>query len=173
MMQKISKPRVLLASVVGVVALILANFWLQAGSNRRAIGQPAVESTNSVKPANQATTPPASVAGPASKDHLIRVTGPKGGELVQSPLVVSGEARGNWYFEASFPVQLLDANGTELAILPAQAQAEWMTTEFVPFSVTLTFAPPATSTGTLVLKKDNPSGLPEYDDELLIPVRFE
>lgn len=110
--------------------------------------------------------------GPASKDHLIRVTGPKDGELVKSPLVVAGEARGNWYFEASFPVQLLDANGTELAILPAQAQGEWMTTEFVPFSVTLSFPQPTTPTGTLVLKKDNPSGLPEYDDELRIPVRF-
>ena len=32
---------------------------------------------------------------------------------------------------------------------------------------------PATSTGTLVLQKDNPSGLPEHADELRIPVRFE
>ncbi len=107
-----------------------------------------------------------------SHADIIKVSSPVVGALVGSPLVVTGEARGNWYFEASFPVRLYDANGKELAVVPAQAQGEWMTTEFVPFSVTLTFEIPTTPTGTLVLEKDNPSGLPEFDDEISIPVRF-
>jgi spore germination protein GerM len=49
---------------------------------------------------------------------------------------------------------------------------EWMTEEYVPFEATLSFNPPQTETGTLILSKDNPSGLPEHDDELRIPVRF-
>ena len=102
----------------------------------------------------------------------ISVTTPAPNALVTSPLTVTGEARGTWYFEASFPVELFDANGLMLAQVPAQAQGEWMTTDFVPFSVTLTFSVPTTKTGTLVLKKDNPSGLPEFDDELRIPVVF-
>ena len=47
-----------------------------------------------------------------------------------------------------------------------------MTTDFVPFSVTLTFVKPATATGTLVLQKDNPSGLPEHDASVEMPVQF-
>jgi hypothetical protein len=91
---------------------------------------------------------------------------------VASPLTVTGEARGNWYFEASFPVKLLDANGNEIVVSYAQAQGEWMTEDFVPFMSTLTFAAPSTPTGTLVLQKDNPSGLPENDNSVSVPVTF-
>ena len=103
---------------------------------------------------------------------LIKVFSPIPNEVIASPLTVRGEARGNWYFEASFPMRLYDANGTELAVIPVQATGEWMTTEFVPFQTTLTFSVPATTTGTLVLEKDNPSGLTEFDDSISIPVRF-
>lgn len=96
----------------------------------------------------------------------------KPNQTIASPLLIKGEARGNWYFEASFPVYLFDGNGTELAVAPAQAQGDWMTTNFVPFEVTLNFITPATPTGTLVLKKDNPSGLPEHDASISIPVKF-
>jgi len=106
------------------------------------------------------------------KTDLIQVTAPRPNQVVSSPLVVAGRARGRWYFEASFPVHLFDANGKELAVVPAQAQGEWMTTDFVPFKVELVFSEPATAAGMLVLKKDNPSGLPEHEDELRIPVAF-
>lgn len=109
---------------------------------------------------------------PASKDDLIIVHTPLPNAAVKSPLTISGRARGNWYFEASFPVRLLDGNGNQLAIKPAQAMDNWMTTEYVPFDVTLTFTTPTTDTGILVLEKDNPSGLPEHANELRIPVRF-
>lgn len=102
----------------------------------------------------------------------IRVTAPSEGNVIKSPLTVTGEARGTWYFEASFPVRLIDGNGKELAVVPAQAKGDWMTTDFVPFEATLTFATPATATGTLVLEKDNPSGLPEHTASLRIPIRF-
>lgn len=111
--------------------------------------------------------------GPEAKADLIVVESLAPGDYVASPLTVTGRARGTWYFEASFPVQLLDGNGNVLASGPAQAQGDWMTTEFVPFAITLpAFAAPGTANGTLVLKKDNPSGLPEHEDELRIPVRF-
>lgn len=110
----------------------------------------------------------------AAADHSdkIRLTSPQPDEAVMSPLVVMGEARGIWYFEASFPAKLFDADGKLLASAPAQAQGDWMAEEFVPFAVSLAFDRPATETGTLVLEKDNPSGLPENADEIRIPVRF-
>ncbi|MEX0673011.1 MAG: Gmad2 immunoglobulin-like domain-containing protein, partial [Candidatus Paceibacterota bacterium] len=107
------------------------------------------------------------------KDDLIRVTSPTPNQVITSPLTVEGEARGQWYFEASFAVRILDANGTELGVIPAQAEGEWMTEEYVPFSTELRFSAPSTDTGTVVFEKANPSGLPENANELRIPVRFD
>jgi hypothetical protein len=47
-----------------------------------------------------------------------------------------------------------------------------MTADFVPFEVTLTFPAPASDSGTLVLAKDDPSGLRSLSAELRVPVRF-
>ena len=96
----------------------------------------------------------------------------KPGESITSPITISGEAKG-WYFEASFPIKIVNESGAILDQRPAQAQGEWMTSEFVPFSVRLSFpAQPTGSKGKIILEKDNPSGLPEYDDYLEIPITF-
>ena len=104
--------------------------------------------------------------------NLIHVDIPLPDVLVQSPLIVKGSARGQWYFEASFPVKIFDSNGKLLGGVPAQAQGDWMTTDFVPFQATLTFDNPTTEKGTVVLQKDNPSGLPQNDASISIPVYF-
>jgi len=103
---------------------------------------------------------------------MIEVTNPLENQVVESPLLITGRARGVWYFEASFPIELYDANGVLLGSKVGEAQADWMTEEYVEFQSMLTFDEPTTETGTLVLKKDNPSGLPENDKKLEIPVRF-
>ena len=102
----------------------------------------------------------------------VRITRPLPDSLVSSPLVVQGEALGMWYFEASFPIKILDADRKEIAVSHAEAQGEWMTQNFVPFIGTIEFAAPASDTGFLVLEKDNPSGLPEHAAQIEIPVRF-
>jgi len=107
------------------------------------------------------------------KVDLIKIDNPRPNQLIESPLFIKGEARGNWYFEASFPIKLFDDNGFLLGVMPAQALGDWMTEDFVPFSATLSFAVPSTPKGRLVLEKDNPSGLPEQADELKIPVYFK
>ena len=106
------------------------------------------------------------------KINLIQITKPRPNETIQSPLEIGGEARGYWFFEADFPVKLLDENGELIAGGIAQAQGEWMTEDFVPFEATLEFEVPETEKGVLILEKDNPSGLPENADELRIPIRF-
>jgi len=97
------------------------------------------------------------------------------GDTIKSPLTIRGEASGGWFFEASFPIRLLDASGNEIPLSPPyiMTAADWMTTEFVPFESTHTFPAPTTETGTLILIKDNPSGLPEFNDQIEIPVQFE
>ena len=117
------------------------------------------------------------------KAGLIRLDSPQPGAVIASPLTVKGEARGTWFFEASFPLVLVDWDGKIIAESFAQAKDEWMTEEFVPFLGTLVFEKPASAKasadrpaygvrGVLILKKDNPSGLPEHDDALEIPIMF-
>ena len=105
--------------------------------------------------------------------NLITLTFPTPGQIITSPVTVEGRARGYWYFEASFPVKLTDEYGNLLAISPAQAQDEWMTENFVPFKVTLTFDKGTATKGYLILEKDNPSGDPAKDQSLKIPVKFQ
>jgi len=107
------------------------------------------------------------------RSGLIVLDSPAPGARVSSPLVIRGRARGTWFFEGDFPVLLLDANGNVVARRFCTAKGEWMTKDFVPFEGTLTFEKPVSGgRGTLVLKKDNPTGLPEHDDALSVPLFF-
>jgi hypothetical protein len=111
-------------------------------------------------------------ASPPDAINDIAVASPLANAVVQSPLTVSGAAVGNWYFEASFPVIITDGDGLILGQTPARALGDWMTTSTVPFSATLTFSPPRTANGFLILKNDNPSGNPATQRSIEIPVRF-
>ena len=113
------------------------------------------------------TPPPAN-----PNESLITINTPTGGATIKSPLTISGQARGMWYFEASFPIELLDANGNTIGRNIATADGEWMTENFVPFNSTLTWPTTTATSGTLVFHRDNPSGLPEHDKSVRIPVKF-
>ena len=98
-------------------------------------------------------------------------------EVISSPLTISGEAPGIWFFEATFPIMLVNWDGLIIASGFASAQEDWMTQEMVPFTGVLNFESQETSqdffkNGALILQKDNPSGLPEFEDAVEIPVRF-
>ncbi len=115
------------------------------------------------------------------KDNLIRVFSPSAGEEINSPLVVKGEARGYWFFEADFSIVLVDWDGRIIAQSYATAKDNWMTENFIPFEGLLEFKKPFDSSldipdfmkwGALIFKKNNPSGLPEHDDAIEVPIRF-
>lgn len=112
------------------------------------------------------------VGNELEKNDLIQVDNPRPNTLISSPLNITGQARGKWYFEASFPVKLIDGNDQIIAEGIAQAQGNWMTDNFVPFKLSMDFIIPSTSKGKLILRKDNPSGLKELDDSLIIPITF-
>ena len=113
-------------------------------------------------------------------EQKIIVNLPKANETISSPLEIIGKARGYWFFEASFPVVLLDGNNKEITTVVAQAQSDpatgevnWMTEDFVDFKALLNFSKPETQNGILILKKDNPSGLPENEEQIEIPIYFK
>ncbi len=127
---------------------------------------PVVTPAAAPEPAPQAATTS------AIAESMITVLSPLPNTKVKSPLEITGSARGTWFFEASFPVVLIDAKGKTIAQSPAKAKGEWMTAEFAPFTDTLTWSKNTATSGTLILKRDNPSGLSENDKEIRIPVTF-
>lgn len=120
---------------------------------------------------NTIETPAPATAQPGG-DKIV-VDSPKAGEVVSSPIAITGKARGNWYFEGSFPIELQATDGAVIATAVAAAEGDWMTAEFVPFSVTMVFSGVTAKDLVLVLKKDNPSGLPEHDDSVKIPLKLK
>jgi len=103
----------------------------------------------------------------------IYLDSPLPGAIVDSPLKIQGHARGNWFFEGDFPVVLTDSQGAVIAERFATAKGNWMTEKFVRFEGIIEFNKPRIGdSGTLILKKDNPTGLPQHDDALEIPVFF-
>ena len=107
-----------------------------------------------------------------NKSNLILVNSPLPNALIKSPLTITGEAKGQWFFEATFPVTLVDDNDQELARTFAEASGDWMTENFVKFESQFSFLPPKTPTGKIILEKANPSGLAEQNDSISIPVKF-
>jgi hypothetical protein len=118
---------------------------------------------------------PCSVESASSPDNLIVIDTPKPYQKIISPVTITRKARGNWFFEASFPITIVNWDGLIIGQGIATANGEWMTTEFVPFTAQISYLF-ATDTpydrGAIILKKDNPSGLPEYDDAREIPIIF-
>lgn len=111
------------------------------------------------------------------------ITGARGGDMIRvdfpaplsgvsSPANFSGQARGNWFFEASFPIEVRSNAGDVLGTGYAEAQGDWMTTDYVPWKATVSFDPKGAREGVVRFKKDNPSGLPENDAYVDVPVRF-
>lgn len=150
--------------VIALVLLIAAAAFVVYDITRN----PApAENGDGVATSTPTTTPGISYVN-ATADNIV-VSAPLPGATVGSTFTVSGQARGTWYFEANFPIEVRDDNGIQLLISPVSADGEWMTEDFVPFSVTLT-VPDYSGPATLVLHKDNPSGLPEHDASISFEV---
>lgn len=112
------------------------------------------------------------VSAPQNTQDMIMIDYPKVDSIIQSPIDVSGSARGSWFFEASAPVVIVDGDGNVLGAKYITANGEWMTTDFVPFTGSIDFMESKTAIGKVIFQKDNPSGLPEYDLSYEVPVRF-
>ncbi|MCF7845291.1 MAG: Gmad2 immunoglobulin-like domain-containing protein [Candidatus Pacebacteria bacterium] len=114
------------------------------------------------------------IGNEVEKTDLIQLHSVQPDKKIESPLTITGEARGEWFFEAEFPVTLT-WDGEVIAQGIATAEDDWMTSDFVPFESVITFSVSEEMVGeegVLSLHKSNPSGLPENDDVLEVPVIF-
>lgn len=118
---------------------------------------------------------------------VVQAFSPNRHEVISSPLSIQGEAPGTWFFEGSAPIVLVNWDGVIVAQGYVEAQDDWMTEDVIAFEGEMTFTDifPQTEEeldfeqleefmkkGTLILKKSNPSGMPEKDDAIEIPIRF-
>jgi len=104
----------------------------------------------------------------------IVVNYPRPNDFISNPLLIKGQARGFWFFEASFPVVLVNWDGLIIGEGLATAESDWMTEDWVNFSAEIAFIPDTmvSNRGALILQKDNPSGLPEFDEALEYTIFF-
>lgn len=108
------------------------------------------------------------------EDVLIYIENPKEGEYISSPVSVSGKARGYYFFEGSFPVNIVNWDGLIVGEGYVTAKDEWMTTDYVDFEGEITFEKPQyKDNGWIIFKRDNPSGMPENDYALELPIYFK
>lgn len=151
-------------SIIVVLLIVIAVLaWLLFATPAHA---PTIEVPVSTSTVSTSTT----TTGTQPLHARVTVTSPAAHATVGHTLVVAGEAPGPWYFEASFPIKVVDKDGNVLGQGPAQAQRDWMIDQLVPFTATITLDPLYHGPATLALLKDNPSGLPENDDSLEVPI---
>lgn len=163
------------ALVLALVLLAIVIDPLQLRAPNIPTDAPAVETTDPDASEGTATTSQTDF----TTNPMITLNSPTADEVVESPLMITGEARGMWYFEATFPIVLTDWDGRIIAEHYATASGTWMTEDFVPFSAEVAFESPYQAgdpefmqRGSLILQRANPSDLPENDAAIEIPVRF-
>ncbi|MES2214327.1 MAG: Gmad2 immunoglobulin-like domain-containing protein [Patescibacteria group bacterium] len=157
--------------LIVLALVVLAGAWLlirkpetmpidTAGSQVDVGGSSAVTGTND---------------GTTVTDGSILVTTPVANSTTTSPVSLSGNARGNWFFEASAPVLVMDARGNTLGQGTIHADGDWMTTNYVPFSGSVAYTLPngTTTDGFIVFMNDNPSGDPARSVSVRIPIHFK
>jgi len=106
-------------------------------------------------------------------DHRVKINLDKEWPVKEGRLLVSGKITGQWFFEASFVIKLWDKSGREISRGLAEAKEDWMTSELIPFEATLEILSSwQGEEAILVLVKDNPSGLPEHEDALALPIKL-
>jgi len=130
--------------------------------------KPGTDATNGTSTSTNGT----STATGALRDR-VDISAPQSGQTVFRTFAVTGEAPGPWFFEASFPIRVVDVEGNTLATGIATALSEWMTTDQVPFAADIEISAEYSGPATLVLMRDNPSGLPENDDSVSVPITIQ
>ncbi len=165
---------IFLVIVVSAVILRLTSF-----GNKKIIEKPVINnnvseastSPISVDAATNTTATPTPVNDATLVVFEVQLLNPIPSQIISSPLEVEGRALGGWFFEATLPIKLISENGDLITQGYGQAQSDWMTSDFVDFKSTLEFTTTSTS-GYLIISKDNPSGLPENDNSVAFPVLF-
>ncbi|MDP3996461.1 MAG: Gmad2 immunoglobulin-like domain-containing protein [bacterium] len=177
--------------ILGIVALLGLGYWIYVKDTEREepqvtvtsfeecanAGFPIMESYPRQCRDSEGNLFVENVGNLIEKMDFIRLTSPRPSTEITSPVKITGEARGTWFFEANFPISVVDWDGLIIGEGYATSLGEWMTTDFVPFEAEVEFDISQirgnySNRGALILQKANPSDLSENDDALEIPIFF-
>lgn len=163
--------RILLLVIIALLAVLIVR---TAGQRGPVVSDPNQSTGYTTNPTQTSTDeiPQKPIYNNAS-DSLIVVDLPYPGAVVGKDFSVVGKARGTWYFEASFPIEVLDKNGETLVRGVAQAEGEWMTENFVEFKSDIKVPQSYIGPATLILRNDNPSGLAQNERSVSFPIVIE
>lgn len=149
---------------VAIIAMMIVLFALPIPTHPN--DSITATTTQSAKPGPTTTIP-------VPLSSKVVVTTPSPSSHVGPSFIVAGQAPGQWFFEAQFPIQVRDAQGNVIGRATGSAQGDWQTTSLVTFTATMHIDSSYHGSATLILMKDNPSGLPENDDSVEIPIVIE
>jgi hypothetical protein len=85
----------------------------------------------------------------------------------------TGILKGGYFFEGNAVGSLLSENKSVLKTFPITATGEWMTIDGVPFEMSVDAYDILPGKGFIRIANDNPSGDPENDKYIDVPVVFE
>lgn len=156
---------VLLAAIIIVLAWLL--FALPAPQSPTP--PPIASSTAATSTTGSAAASSSTAAQGPLHDRIV-IDSPKQGASVGHSFTVRGQAPGPWFYEAVFPIKILDKDRNVIGSAQGRAQGAWTTDAQVPFTADVQIAGSYRGNAVLVLLRDNPSGLPENDDALEVPI---
>lgn len=154
-----------LVIILFIVIVVLS--WVLFTTPRNALNPLPVATSTVAEPTTHPGTPPEPLSAHVS------MTSPQSGANVGHTFDIAGQAPGQWFFEAQFPIQVRDPQDNIVGRATGSAQGDWMTEKLVAFKAMMRIDDAYHGPATLILMKDNPSGLPENDDSVTIPIVVE
>ena len=109
----------------------------------------------------------------SEKGVSIYISTPEPGDTVDCNLTIEGRVPSDWFFEGSFPLQIIDEQGNILLTDKITTEEDWMTNKYIDFSKAINCNENCKENINLKLLKDNPSGLEKYDDFVVIDLKLK
>ena len=145
-----------------LLVIIIALAWILITSPA-SVHTPAVFS-------NATTSVPKDQKPQLPLSESVQVQTPGAGATVENTFTIAGSAPNSWYSEAVFPIQVRDVSDNVIGRGQGHAQSDWTIPGAVVFTSSITLDGIYKGAATLILMRDNPSGLPQNDDSVTIPI---
>ena len=160
--------KVWITIVIILALIIVALTWILFATPAPRSGP--VQEATSTQPTTAPTPQPTTASSTIPLDQRVVVAIPKANATVAHTFTITGFAPSAWYFEAVFPIQVRDSDDNLIGTAQGRAQTDWTQPGPIAFKAQITIDASFHGQATLILLKDNPSGLPENMDSVTVPI---
>lgn len=161
--------------LIGIISIVLFVF-LKKENKEQVAPQPeysvvATDTPAAFMPSQKvAADDKTSVKYKNASDDLVKVSYPLILGVTNREFEIKGKARGQWFFESSARVKILNNTGKPIYEGTVTATGDALTKDYVPFIGKVKVPEGYSGMATLVLLNDNPSGLPENESTVSFPI---